>query len=63
MSVKGHLIQRKETRQMRPNGCGSMKFPPSSVTATIMRNADKIKQTLQYSTVVTAMRVIPGVNF
>lgn len=36
--------------------CRSIKLPPSSVT-TIIKNADKIKRTLQHSTAVTAMQV------
>jgi len=47
---------RREDGQTHSNMCRSMKLCPSTVS-TIMKNADKIEQSMQHATTVSAIPV------
>ena len=55
-------ICRMEDGQTHPYVCRSIYLSPSTVS-TIMKSADKIQQSVQHATTVSAMQVIAEANF
>ncbi|XP_053572819.1 tigger transposable element-derived protein 1-like [Bombina bombina] len=53
LQKKMEVIRRMEGGETRANVCRNMKLPPSTVT-TIIKNADKIKESVKHSTPVSA---------
>ena len=53
------LSRRMEDGQTHPNACRSMNLWPSAVS-TIMKNEDKIEQSMQHATTVSAIPVRNG---
>jgi len=54
LEIKLELICRREDGQTGPNVCRSMKLSPSTV---ITENADKVKQSKEHATTVSATQV------
>ena len=56
LEKKVEVICRMGDDQTCPDECRNVELPPSTVS-TIMKNADKVKQSMQHATTVCAMQV------